>query len=154
MSNIMTEKTKEIILKNYFLMRKNLVINKLNQTMLLEGQLKNILNIYSFNKEFRTLNLNFGRITGKTFFSLYGLSDLYKPDDVCILCHTRIEANRVKKLNKTERLSIYSINTRGIALDSFKVVIIEDSDISTKEQIDTVYQILSRSQKLELIILN
>lgn len=126
--------------------------------MILEGQLGKFQNApladISLIKEFKTLNLNFGRITGKTFFSLYGLSDLYKPEDVCILCHTRREADRVKELNKTERLSIYSINTIVIRLDSFKVVIIEDSDISTKEQIDRVYQELSGSEKLELIILN
>lgn len=119
------------ILETYFELRKSLVQNKLNELELNKDILKPLSPMHQL-KEFRTLNLDFGRQNGSSYFILDWLTQDNHIENTVLYTHSLVQELLYKKELKKRGVLKNPIicnykNYDGIIGVSFKYVIVDIS---------------------------
>ncbi len=117
------------ILKTYFELRQSLVENKLQELETRTEMISNYLPMHKL-KEFKTLNLDFGRQTGSTYFMLNWLAKENITETV-VYVHSLIQEKEYKKLLADQGFDnptfCHFRNYDGIDNSLYKYVIVDMS---------------------------
>lgn len=128
------------MLENYFLIRRDLLINKIDEIRL-RSHMKDSLSREAFLREFGTLRLDFGRQTGNSYFIHKldeGIARAEKIPSICTIFYRWNTKNY-------HRLKYISSFTKGEVLNNpsnigdYQTVIVDNSIIYTKEELDEIY---------------
>ncbi len=117
------------ILKTYFELRQSLVENKLQELETRKEIISNLSPMHQL-KEFKTLNLDFGRQTGSTYFMLNWLAKENITETV-VYVHSLIQEKEYKKILAEQDLNnptfCHFRNYDGIDNSLYKYVIVDMS---------------------------
>jgi len=118
------------ILKTYFELRQILVKNKLQELEIRSETLALISPMHQL-KEFKTLNLDFGRQTGSTYFMLDWLTKDNNINETVVYIHSLIQEKEYKKIlieqGFNNPIFCHYRNYDGIDKSLYKYVIVDMS---------------------------
>lgn len=148
----LSDQTKDM-LENYFLIRRSLLINKIDE-LRLRSHMKDCLSRGAFLREFGTLRLDFGRQTGNSYFIQQIDQGIGRADKIPSICTIFYRQN----IKNYHRLKYIPSFTKGNVLNNpsnigiYQTVIVDTSSLYTKEELDEIY-LRCATGETQLIIL-
>jgi len=129
------------ILKTYFELRQSLVKNKLQELEIQKEIISNLSPMHQL-KEFKTLNLDFGRQTGSSYFMLDWLAKDNNINETVVYVHSLIQEKEYKKILKSKGINnptfCHYKNYDGIDKYLYKYVIIDISSCVKNQDLKNI----------------